>query len=113
MVPSIPGGILTVSQANGIAGLQSNTVMLDLAVRRRLSAQCGSTTCTSLINWGKSHLGFSFGGFSNTETRTIDVWWSGTQENGDLMLLLAHLLMQSRRWRRSTIRLRTSGARQR
>ena len=37
----------------------------------------------------------------NSEVRTIDVWWSGTQENGDLMLLLAHLLMQSRRWRRS------------
>ena len=56
---------------------------------------------------GKSILVSRLVGFRNSEVRTIDVWWSGTQENGDLMLLLAHLLMQSRRWRRSSIRLKT------
>lgn len=35
---------------------------------------------------------------------TIDVWWRGAR-NGALMLLLAHLLRQNRRWRDHDIRL--------
>jgi len=35
---------------------------------------------------------------------TIDVWWRG-QKNGELMLLLAHLLKQNPGWRARTIRL--------
>jgi amino acid transporter len=35
---------------------------------------------------------------------TIDVWWRGRQ-NGELMLLLAHLLKQNRKWQNRTIRL--------
>lgn len=35
---------------------------------------------------------------------TIDVWWRGRQ-NGELMLLLAHLLRQNRKWQNRTIRL--------
>jgi len=35
---------------------------------------------------------------------TIDVWWRGRQ-NGELMLLLAHLLKQNREWQNRTIRL--------
>ncbi|MGC6507750.1 MAG: Na-K-Cl cotransporter [Myxococcota bacterium] len=106
MVPSISSGILTVSQANGIAGLQSNTVMLGWpsATDFPLSA---AQLMHQLDQLGKSILVSRLVGFRNTEVRTIDVWWSGTQENGDLMLLLAHLLMQSRRWRRSSIRLKT------
>lgn len=35
---------------------------------------------------------------------SIDVWWLG-QQNGQLMLLLAHILVQSEGWRNRTIRL--------
>ena len=35
---------------------------------------------------------------------TIDVWWRG-HKNGELMLLLAHLLKQNPKWRNRTIRL--------
>ena len=38
----------------------------------------------------------------------IDVWWSGTYDNGDLMLLLAHLLEQSTRWNQAKIYLKTA-----
>jgi len=41
------------------------------------------------------------------EERTIDVWWGGMQRNGDLMLLLAHLLTQNREWRGARIRVRS------
>ena len=39
--------------------------------------------------------------------RAIDVWWSGTYDNGDLMLLLAHLLTQTNRWHKAQINLKT------
>ncbi len=35
---------------------------------------------------------------------SIDVWWRG-RENGELMLLLAHLLKQNPEWRNRSIRL--------
>jgi hypothetical protein len=35
---------------------------------------------------------------------TIDVWWRG-HKNGELMLMLAHLLKQHRAWRSRSIRL--------
>jgi hypothetical protein len=35
---------------------------------------------------------------------TIDVWWRG-HKNGELMLLLAHLLKQNPKWRNRTVRL--------
>jgi hypothetical protein len=35
---------------------------------------------------------------------TIDVWWRG-HKNGELMLLLAHLLKQNHKWQNRTIRL--------
>lgn len=38
------------------------------------------------------------------EQRRIDLWWRGN-ENGSLMLILAHLLTSNWAWRRSTVRL--------
>ena len=35
---------------------------------------------------------------------TVDVWWRGSQ-NGELMLLLAHLLTENQSWRSRPIRL--------
>jgi potassium/chloride transporter 4/5/6 len=37
----------------------------------------------------------------------IDVWWRGMQKNGDMMLLLAHLLNLNTEWRHAKLRLRT------
>jgi len=35
--------------------------------------------------------------------RRIDVWWGGLQHNGDMMLLLAHLLSLNADWRSARI----------
>ena len=35
----------------------------------------------------------------------IHIWWGGLQRNGDLMLLLAHLLTRNPYWRRAHIRI--------
>ncbi|HSH09488.1 MAG TPA: hypothetical protein VK995_03815, partial [Oceanipulchritudo sp.] len=37
----------------------------------------------------------------------LDIWWRGKQVNGDLMLLLGHLLTLNTDWKDSKIRLRT------
>jgi hypothetical protein len=39
--------------------------------------------------------------------RTVVVWWAGRENNGDLMLLLAHLLTVSSEWRRARIQLKS------
>ena len=41
------------------------------------------------------------------EHKDIDVWWRGMQHNGDLMLLLAHLLNLNPEWRQARMTLRT------
>jgi amino acid transporter len=106
VVPDLESGLVTVVQANGIAGVQSNTVLLrwprtedfpeEVArVMRRFDALDKSLLVVSMDSEPKERL------------RTIDVWWSGQEDNGDLMLLLAHLLSRSDGWRRSTITLKT------
>jgi hypothetical protein len=37
----------------------------------------------------------------------IDLWWRGRQHNGDMMLLLAHLLSLNAEWRRAVVTVRT------
>ena len=39
--------------------------------------------------------------------RRIDIWWRGKQHNGDMMLLLSHLLSLNDEWRSSRIYIRT------
>jgi hypothetical protein len=39
------------------------------------------------------------------EDRSIHVWWGGLQQNGDLMLLLAHLLNSNPEWRDATVQV--------
>jgi len=37
----------------------------------------------------------------------IDIWWGGLENNGDMMLLLAHLIQMNRQWRKAKIILRS------
>ena len=37
----------------------------------------------------------------------VDVWWRGRQHNGDMMVLLAHLLSLNAEWRRAVVTVRT------
>lgn len=98
-VTDLDAGVITVAQANGFAGLSSNTVMFPwpgddvdqvarlLTLSRKLA---GLHKCTLIgrpirrDRRPKPHL---------------DVWWKGRESNGDLMLLLAHLLTLSDDWR--------------
>ncbi len=108
-VPQIDNGIITVSQANGFAGLESNTAMFGwsgdedpaglarlLGLTRRLS---GMEKCTLVLRFVPPN--------PQSPRNELVCWWRGKQHNGDLMLLLAHLLTQSEGWRRVRIVLRS------
>ena len=98
-------GILDIIQANGIAGLQSNTVMFGwpkkpgrlestLRIMRSVS-RIGKSTIIVRTRWAHEP----------GREMCIDIWWRGLQNNGDLMLLLAHLLKLNAEWSGAKIRI--------
>lgn len=107
VVNDFENGIMDIAQANGIAGLQSNTVMfgwppdierlvLQLRVLPALS-HSGKNTIISRINWAHEP----------GQEKRIDIWWGGLQNNGDLMLLLAYLLSLNNEWKNAKIFVRS------
>ncbi|PJB76759.1 MAG: hypothetical protein CO090_10130 [Acidobacteria bacterium CG_4_9_14_3_um_filter_49_7] len=101
VVANIAEGIVDVAQANGMAGIESNTVLLGwpknpeglarfFPVMRKLE-RLGKSLVIARTNPG--HI-FPLKG----TPPTIHLWWGGLQRNGDLMLLLAYLLSQNSDW---------------
>ncbi len=107
VAPEFVLGAIDVTQNNGIGNLRSNTVMfgwpnddvkldLMLMIMRTISRIGKSTVITKLKDL-KSRIFY----------RQIDIWWGGMENNGDLMLLLAHLLSMNPKWREAKIVLRS------
>ncbi|MHA1569863.1 MAG: Na-K-Cl cotransporter [Alphaproteobacteria bacterium] len=101
-------GITNVAQANGMAGLQSNTVLVGWPKRKerlaeflRIMQRLERLNISMLIGRIRPRLLFPREGVR----RTIHVWWGGLEHNGDLMLLLAHLLTRNPAWRGARIQL--------
>jgi amino acid transporter len=101
VVNDVVEGITNVSQANGMAGLQSNTVMLGLPKNRELLVEF-LRVMHRLEHLKKSLIigRAQSGHYSSKDSsrRKILVWWRGMQYNGDLMLLLAYLLKRNPEW---------------
>lgn len=104
---SIERGILFVSQAHGIAGLECNLAMVGwpddprrladfLKITRQLKRFNRSLVIGKISPVAQLHEG---------RRLRIDIWWGGLQRNGDLMLLLAYLLSLNPEWRKSRIRI--------
>ena len=105
-VRTVVDGIVDVAQANGMAGMASNTVLLGwpesvalradfLRVMRRLERLNKSFVLGRIQ---PKHL-------LPRDEPTIHVWWGGLERNGDLLLLLAHLLHANSQWRDAKIRV--------
>ncbi len=103
VVHGFESGAVATAQANGIAGIASNTVMFGwsskpariagmLRIMRRLALLEKSTLICRVVPRGWS-----------VRRRRIDVWWGGLENNGDLMLLLAYLLSMNPGWQHSEI----------
>jgi potassium/chloride transporter 4/5/6 len=101
-------GIVDVAQANGMAGISSNTVLLGwpedptlqvafLRALRRLEALHKSLLFARI----RPRLLYRRSGVE----RTVDIWWGGLQRNGDLMLLLTYLLTRNPPWRQARVRI--------
>lgn len=100
--------LLTAVQANGMAGLRSNLVMMCwpdkpeylsrfLVLLRKFAA----LKLSAMIG----RVDPDFEQPRDGSRHLIHVWWGGLQRNGDLMLLLAYLLKCSHPWKNSVIRL--------
>lgn len=106
-VRDLEGGVVDVTQANGFAGLQSNTVMLGFpgdglpGVRRVLRL------ARTLDGLEKSIIVHKPGTGQRRPDPQILVWWTGKEHNGDLMLLLAHLLRGTTTFRAGNLILKS------
>jgi len=100
-------GVLGTVQANGIGGLRANTIVFGWPSRpERLRALLRLVRTLDRI--GKPAVIIRPAPAAGPSRRErIDVWWRGKQNNGDLMLLLAHLLRLNPVWRGAEITLRT------
>lgn len=99
-VPDLHAGVLTCAQANGFAGLESNTAMFGWPVGDDHGSLARILSMTrKLDRLGKCTLIHREGTTAADAERTAVVWWAGREHNGDLMLLLAHLLAGAREWR--------------
>ncbi|MFC1854105.1 hypothetical protein ACFL27_28310, partial [candidate division CSSED10-310 bacterium] len=108
VVQDVVEGITSMAQANGMAGLQSNTILLGwpkerkllvefLRIMRRLEKLKKSLVIARI----QPRYLFPREGIQ----RTIHVWWGGLQRNGDLMILLGYLLTRNREWENVKIKI--------
>lgn len=107
-VNDVVEGITNVAQANGMAGIESNVVMLGwpkdeerLADFLRIMRRLERLNKSFIIGRIESLPAVT----KETSRRTIHIWWGGLQRNGDLMLLLAYLLSRNPEWLRSKIQV--------
>jgi amino acid transporter len=107
VVREFESGVIGAAQANGIAGLQSNTVIVGwpkkagrleawLRIVRALSKVGMSTVIVRLDGAPELH-----------ENMRIDLWWGGLEHNGDLMLLLAYLMRLNQEWADARVLVRS------
>jgi hypothetical protein len=103
---SFEDGVIDVLQANGIAGIASNTMMMGWSEKRerrtsalRIVRQASLLGKSSLLcrisprHWG-------------SRLRRIDIWWGGLQNNGDMLLLFGHLLTANPEWSSARLKIR-------
>jgi len=98
-------GAVAVAQANGIAGIESNTVMFGYSDKldRRASTL---RVIERLARVGKSAIICRPVDRRRRATRRrIHVWWGGLQNNGDMLALFAHLISLNPEWRDAIIRI--------
>jgi potassium/chloride transporter 4/5/6 len=103
VVRSFEDGVVALAQSHGIAGLDSNTIMLGWSTDlERLASYFRIMRRAARLR--KSMLICRLGERDEQKRqRRIDIWWRGKQRNGDLMLLLAHLLTLNPEWRATDI----------
>lgn len=107
IVQNLERGVLTVAQSNGIAGMESNTVLVGWPDDRKRLVNF-LRVIRSLKHLNKSMIigkTNPLKSFREGEKQNIHIWWGGLKRNGDLLLLLAYLLTRNPEWRNARIRI--------
>lgn len=97
IVSSYEEGVVAIAQSNGIAGIESNTVMIGWTEKVERQPMV-LRIVSALAHLDKSAVICVPVDRPMGEKRTIHVWWGGLQENGDLLVLFAHLLSLNHDW---------------
>ncbi len=105
VVPNFKDAALTVAQAHGIGGLESNTVLLGWSGtpegrREQMSLARGLNRIEKSIIFLNYNDERGFG-----KRGRINVWWRSKGGNADLMLLVSHIIRQHPSWDQAEIRL--------
>lgn len=107
-VNSLNQGILNISKGHGIAGFKTNTIMFGWSDDKQSNIN-QLKVIRALSRIGKNIVMAKFNDHENWKVKkhqTIDVWWSGAANNGDLMLILAYMLKLNPEWKHADIRIR-------
>ena len=108
VVPDLRTGVLTVAQSNGFAGLDSNTMLFgwpeDITALPKVLG-----VAHLLDQFNKCTMIYRHRDDVSTQVSALQivVWWKGKEHNGDLMLLLAHLLRGNKGWADAQIILKS------
>jgi hypothetical protein len=107
IVEDFGAGATAIAQANGIAGIESNTVMFGWSEKpERRVTQLG--IIDRLASLGISAVICSARPVpEGRRRRRIDAWWGGLQNNGDMITLFAHLLSLNPEWRDARITIQS------
>ncbi|HUT60380.1 MAG TPA: Na-K-Cl cotransporter [Phycisphaerae bacterium] len=107
VVEQFEAGVTDIVQASGVGGLRANTIVFGWPPRTERLQQM-LRVFRRLHHLGKSAIIIRPNPPAGPQRfRRIDIWWRGRRNNGDLMLLLGHLLTLNPVWRRARITIRT------
>ncbi len=105
--PTVTEGIEYLIQCSGLGALRPNTLLLGWP-NQETKAEAVVSSLRVIDSLRRNIIMARFEDIPENPRKappgTIDVWWRGLK-NGELMLLLAHLLRQNPKWRDRTIRL--------
>lgn len=107
-VQDLNEGILNISKGHGIAGLKTNTIMFGWSENRQANAN-QLKIIRELSSIGKNIILANFNdpeNWKDQQHQRIDIWWSGRENNGDLMLILAYMLTLNPDWEHARIHIR-------
>ena len=107
VVSNFKDGALAITQAHGLGGLESNSVLMGWS-RTEGGQAMQMNLMRNLVGLQKSILFLNQNnerGYGRKEV--IQVWWQGKGGNADLMLLITHLINQHRDWRNASVELVT------
>lgn len=97
-------GFVEIARGHGLAGLRTNTILFDWPRERKRQIR-ELEAVGDLGQKGKNVILTRFTTGLTQRGKTIDIWWAGQRNNGDLMLLLAYLLKLNPQWEKAKLRI--------